>query len=383
MISAEEFYGRCAYRNMTAKEYLHRRVARWYAIESIAGQAVCLPEPETRTTGGIVFGIINIGANSVDLQDADSTVLVAIAPDQTALVFGLPGGSWAWTIRQNFTSNATVRISTVSIVGGTGAATAHTRYNWVATTWSLGVSAPAAHVEGAFARVGGRANLVGNYAVDADSPRNHELDESGTWATRTSCTFSPGRTCAAGVRGAALFFGGALITNVGSYVHDAWTAKSGLPIARSRGTATGIGRKAFLFPGDPVDTPSIAYDQPADFFHTITAYSNPSRRSLASFAIEDRSFVIGGLRDSPNTHYAVVEEYNPVTDAWTARTALSLGVRYGGAGVAAQAQGAYFGGRDAADTAQAGAAAYVSDAWAALTALPGARAEIDNQGVSL
>ena len=132
-----------------------------------------------------------------------------------------------------------------------------------------------------------------------------------------------------------------------------------------------------------MDVPVLSYDQKSDYYFTLSGYQTAARRSLAGFAMGGKVYAVGGRNDATPLVHASNEEYDPITDAWTFRTALTLGARYSGAGVSVNGGGAYIGGRDSLGTAQTGAAYYVRDSWSSLGSLGAARAEVDNQGVGI
>lgn len=387
-ISAEKFYGGSRYLAISAATVIHPRNARWWFVATTGTTAVTMPVVTRIPTGGITIAAINVGSNTFTVEDDNGATLATVPVGQGAILClvdnSTDSGTWVVIMRTIGGGVGNVqRLQNVAVCGGTGTLTTHTRFDIPTVAWIAGTAVPDDHAEGAFMRVGPRANLVGNYALGAKSTYNHEMDEQGAWTTRAALTYQAGRTMGVGVKGRGILFGGDGIANVSEYVVDAWSPLAALPMSRSRGTAQAIGTKAFIFPGDPVDVPPIVYDQPADAYYTITADGRPARRSVGSFVINGRIYVVGGRHDSPVARYDYNDEYDPITNKWATRAAILAGSRYGGAGIGGNDTGGYFGGRNAADAATNDSALYISDTWTIIPSLPANRAEIENQGTAL
>lgn len=387
MRSARTYHGGAAYRALTEDTTFNLLVARVWTVAASAGNPTFMLSDATRLKVGHRVLILNIGANSFPIETAAGGAVATLAAGDaialTLMANATAAGAWRGTVRALGGSTAALRVLDLLVVGGTGTTTTTSRYGVAAGTWTAGAACPNGHVEGAASRIGGRVMVTGTFPLGAGALRNDEFTEAGAWTNRADCQFQAGRTMAAAVRGRHLVFGGDAATNVAAYEANAWSARSVLPIAKTRGVAVGVGGKAVIVSGEPVATPNLLYDEAGDFFSTIAYQPTTSRRSIAGFGINGKVNVVGGRRDSPLTRYDVNEEYDPTTDAWTNRAPLSLGARYGGAGIGANGVGVYAGGRDNADAAAAGVASFRFNAWTALTALPAARAEIDNQGAAL
>lgn len=386
MISADGFYGKAVFRSITADLTITRQ-ARVWCISANAGRTVSL-----RTAVGLSIGtrfyVLNIGSNSFNLRDAGGGLITAVAAGSSArvtlLANGTAAGSWSFRVRALGTNSTAMPVLDVFVIGGTGTATAATRYDVMGAAWTTGTSSPRNRVEGCAGRVGALGLVTGNFPVDTASDDVDFIDGGGNWITGyVNDVMGTGRTMAATLDGRTYQFSGDSTVAAAKLSRTSALAIAACPIAKTRGTAVGIGAWALLIAGEPVSTANIAYNKAGDFYSTITTYSQPTRRSLASFAINGYAFIVGGRRDSPLTRYDAVERFDFLAQTWTAKTALTLGTRYGGAGVGGNAQGTYCGGFDGTDTASNGVASYVDDAWRSETNLPGARSGVDNLGVSI
>lgn len=124
---------------------------------------------------------------------------------------------------------------------------------------------------------------------------------------------------------------------------DAWTKKKPMPVNLHRFAVAAYGDRIYLFGGfkypdtranawQPVDT-AWRYDPASDEWTALAAM--PDKRGAASAAVVDgRIYVIGGASVQPGTRdiaiepkrrhaiLGTVEEYDPKTNSWRARTPL-------------------------------------------------------------
>ena len=387
MIGAASFYGRAVYRSISATLTVAPRLARVWCIASTAGQNVDMPDATGLTVGTVVY-LLNIGSNTYTARDDSANSLGTVAAGAGRRVILLDNsetaGAWSTETKSFGTNSALLQVLDVFMIGGTGTATVNTSYAVVGAAWTTGTVAPRNRVEGAGFCVGPLGAIVGNYPVDAASSVVDFIDGSGSWsAGYTNDVVAAGRTMAATMARVGYVFSGDATLAAGRFSRLSAAVISAVPIAKTRGTAQGIGPWAVLIAGEPVSSNNLAYQRVGDFYVTIPNYAQPTRRSIGGFALNGVTYVIGGRRDSPATRYDVVEAFDFLNQSWAAKTAVSLGVRYGGCGVQANGRGYYGGGLDNTGTTQAGVASYVSDTWRAEAALPAARSGFDNLGVSV
>ena len=387
MISASKFYGGAIYRSISATLTINHRFRRAWSIASTAGQNVDMPDARQAVAGTTIY-LINVGSNTFTVRDSAGNTLGTVAAGAAAqcilAVAGTKAGVWALRSRALGTKSALLEFLDIFIIGGTGSATANTSLN-SGGVWTTGTPSPRNHVEACAGRIGALGAVIGNFAIDAASDDLDLIDGSGSWVTGyLSDAIAVGRGMSASMAGKMYVFGSSGTVASVEFSRLASVAVEPQSIEKTRGTATAISKAwAILISGEPVSTPNCAYNRVGDFYETIANYSNPTRRSLASFAQNGIAYAVGGRRDSPTTRYDVVEAFDFLAKTWAPMTPIPIGSRYSGCGISGNARGYYAGGLDASDAAQTGVLSYVADTWTVEASLPGARSGIDNSGVAI
>jgi len=102
-----------------------------------------------------------------------------------------------------------------------------------------------------------------------------------------------------------------------------WTAKTGMPTARTELAAAAIGGKLYAVGGRNGNFTALntleVYD-PATNAWTAKAGMPTARYALAAAAINGKLYVVGGINSS-STVVKTLEVYDPATNAWTTNPA--------------------------------------------------------------
>ena len=120
---------------------------------------------------------------------------------------------------------------------------------------------------------------------------------------------------------------------------QAWTPKADIPTARWTPASVELDGKIYVLGGQGETSPYNAlskmevYDQQTDSWTELQNMPT-ARWGLMTAVVDGKIYAIGGLEGSfmgGFTSTDVVEEYDPVTDTWTTKSALQVGRGYGGA----------------------------------------------------
>lgn len=343
--------------------------------------------PDARTIlskGGPVIIVSNLaGAATITVRDSTTATIGTIAAGYVGVLLLLDNrtaaGTWALRSLPRLGSSTAITLRKLAVAGGTGALKSVDVYNQAANTWSSSTPLAQNKLEGASGTMGRRHPFVGYYPKTGGiSDVVEDLDESGTWATRTSAPAQLARTQGASIGGAFYVFSGDASYAAYRYLGDAWTTLGAFPIAKPRGTAQGVNGHAYILAGEPVPCPSLAYSAAWDTYWTIATYPSAQRRSFASFAVREKVYAAGGYSDTGPTRYAKVDEYDLTTDTWSNVADLSMGARYNGAGCGTDGRGYYACGRDNADAQSALCAYYSGGTWVSITNAATSRSEVSN-----
>lgn len=385
------FHGRARFLSVSGTAAINPWLARVWSISATAGpHTVNVPAPDRRMAGGPALYVFNIGASAFNLATpSDGTTSIPPGNVIIATVHldanGVP--HWYGNIRVTNTGAVALAYRKIVIAGGSAGAATSTAFDQIAGTWAAGGGIPNNKSEAAAIDLEGAGYVTGFHPLTGGvSDRCDEVAPvTHAWTNRQNCPFQTGRAQACGLPllGKGKLFSGTGTPNTAEFSMPAWVSKKVVPYAKTRGSAQAVKDRAYLISGEPVPIINLAHDPIADSYWGIAGYPSAARHSMATFAIEHKLYSVGGYLDSPLTRYDKCDEYDPLTDSWVVKTALSLGIRYGGAGVGGNFRGYFCGGRDNADAHQAGAASYNLDAWTALAGMPAARAETANAGVSI
>ena len=396
MISRAKWMGGGKHRTFVGSTTLNYREARCYSLACTSGAGdVVLPDARFVPSGGPIFIIWNLGPTSPLAIKTNTGV--TIAPVFTGQVVELwlndnstQDGVWAGRLRGVGTGSGAIPQQRLFVPGGAGATTSLSVYTPATNTWAAGSAMPNPHTEGAAMKIGGRVNVLGDFPLTAASLKNDELTAAtGTWVNRAAVPFQAGRTVALGSerRGFGEVYGGDGSTNVQRYTpFGTWASMSGLPIAKARCSGAAIDGldRVILIAGDPVPTPNLARNVMNDTYWTIANLPTAFRHSISCFAINGKVYACGGRSEGPPiTRYQNVDEYDPITDTWVSRSALSVGARWNGAGIGGNSRGYYCAGQDNADAVSNLCITYQQDTWSSIANINVARSLILNHGSAM
>jgi len=257
------------------------------------------------------------------------------------------GGSWVekenMSVARNFMSTGVVNGIVYSIGGSLDPYTSTSdveAYDAATDSWTSKADLPqklcgttAGTVNDKIYVVGGGTFLHGGangYVVDSVYEYN---PVSNSW-TRKSNIPTPLYLAAADVvNGKIYVIGGAPHGAQSAYktvyeynpATDTWTKKSDMPTARFNHSATTVDGKIYVFGGSQTfSSPSVlseveAYDPATDKWTTKSRMRHP-RATHATSLDNGKIYVIGGMlaagTDGPWPPYAIVDEYDPILDAW-------------------------------------------------------------------
>lgn len=378
-------HGRARFHSISGAISINPFLARVWSISATAGpHAVNVPAASPRHLGGPSLIVVNVGSNTFNLVTPDGTLPIA-AGNVAVLAVKAPA-NWYAFIRPIGTGAAAVIYRNLFIAGGSAGATTSTAFSQLAGVWAAAGAIPNQKSDAAAIDLEGFGYVIGFHPITAGvSDRNDEISPSGTWINRANCPFTTGRAQAVGwpLLGKGKLFSGTSTPQTAEFSMPAWVTKKTVPYAKTRGSAQAVKDRAYIISGEPVPIINLAHDPVADSYWGIAGYPSAARHSMGTFAIEHLLYSVGGRLDSPLTRYDLCEEYNPLTDSWATKTALSLGQRHAGCGVGGNFRGYYAGGRDSGDVASSAAASFNVNAWTGLPAMPAARAETQNAGVSI
>ena len=170
--------------------------------------------------------------------------------------------------------------------------------------------------------LGGKIYVIAG-SIPFSSNKNEVYDPAtNTWETKapkpTNSIYSP----IAAVGGKIYVFSGFGSTFTAEEydpVTDSWTTKSTNPIAMSHDHAVVINDKIYVFGFNG----TAEYDPVTDTWIPKTTMPMP-RSHIAAVALNNKAYIIGGQATgvlSTNT----LQEYDPVTDTWTTKTSMSTG----------------------------------------------------------
>ncbi len=115
-------------------------------------------------------------------------------------------------------------------------------------------------------------------------------------------------------------------------VSNVWTYKTNLPRARMGLTACFINGKVYIIggaDGNEISFPQVdVYDPVLNSWDTTAAHIPTPRFNLSSVVLNNKIYAIGGHVPPVFEGFSTVEEYNPVTNTWTAKTDLIQGRKY-------------------------------------------------------
>lgn len=367
---------------------INPRLARfWRVTASVGGLGLQLPDARNLSPGGPVIVVMNeLGSNKFNIKDNAGTNIVTAATAGNVFSLWLvsnvtAAGTWKYIERVAGAGTLSTSMRVGFVVGG-NPSTATYAWNESTATWTTATAVPNSKIEGATMPVGPNVYFVGDDPSSATSKKTDQLAPSGAWTARTDCPQGPARTCGAGVGGYGYVYGGTAISDVFRYALDTWATIGKVPLVMTRGTARGSGIFAYLMAGEPWPRTHIVHKPSQDVYWSLTSFASPSRYGLASWSLDHLIYVACGKADTPTWH-AEVDEYNPVTDVWTSKTALTSGARHRGCGFGGNRNGYYMGGRNSGDTQQQTAASFINNTWTVLGTMPGVKSECQNTGAAL
>ena len=240
----------------------------------------------------------------------------------------------------------------IYVIGGWGGGASTARntvfeYDVTSNTWSVKAPMPTARYDLILVTINNKIHAIGGGAETNVANVNEVYDPvTNTWSVKAS-TYE-GRSSSAGAAAEGqdgndkiYVFGGNGSANFSSVEEydpglDRWTGvsvarKSPMPNGRNGHGAAVVANKVYVFGGNPssnVGRLNQKYDPVSDTWES-KALPPTSRALYVSAAAKDGSgndkiYVIGGtVTGAPAyTTSAIVEEYNPVSDTWTAKTSM-------------------------------------------------------------
>jgi hypothetical protein len=400
VISQARFFGGGKYKAISASLTINQHEARCYAIKATGAQNVVLPDARTIPTGGPIFIIMNVaGGAALQIKTADGVnvgasltagfVFEAYLTDNSTIT-----GTWTGRARSIGTGAGNPFVFRRFFVNsGSPVGSLSIWTPFPTNTWAAGNAGQVHRECGAFV-LGQDYFVVGDFPITGSVTTSDYNTLTTAWTVRPAAPFQTGQCAAASSvrRDFGEIYGGAgngatktmrYVRGGGSSLGGVWTGRSAQPIGKTRFSAVMIeGReRVIVMGGEPEPTPNLARNIYTDTWWTIANHVSPFRHSIATFQINGLAYAVGGRTEiAPITRFQQLDEYNPVNDTWIARSALSLGARWGGAGVSANGAGFYLSGQDNADTASTSCVRYQQDTWSAIAAMNVARTGIGSMG---
>lgn len=380
MMSASDYYGRGRY-YASANITLHWKESRVLVVKTGgAGESLNVIDKDAPTPpiGGPLFYIYNSGPDTFSIKDESSTI-VNLPMGSVAKIFHIGGRVFKAIVKVSGTPTS-IGLKDAFVPGGQGGATTNYKLETMTGVWSSVAASPLGRTDALAVVIGERFYVVGTSA--SSSAVFHSYIQNA-WSTRASIGWTPEKLCGGMVNGKMLAISGDNDWNVASYnpLSNVWTNKANIPLRRNRASAEQYGTKIFVINGSPIGMANICYEPEWDAWITFATQSTTIRADITTFRIGDELFAIGGWNDS--AYYSSdVEAYNIRTKVWSVKTSLGSPI-YRAAGCSVNHRGTIFGGRDSGGAAVSNVWDYVLGTWTALAALPAARADILNHGVSI
>lgn len=398
-VGARQYFGGSQFRQSGADIPIAPGLARGWVVKfTTTGLAVTLPDARTVGVGTTIL-VLNEGANDCGAKDASGTRLlptsglgsiqVGYAAAITLVEASDAAGVWRVRLSTIGAAATALPFRSLWVVGGNTTGTTPdgtTVYRFDGAAWSTGGSPANPHIEAAVLPLGtpfgGRALFAGHRDAGGTLyPYADELDEAGVWSAAVDAPYAVGRAAGAGVDGVGYLYGGEGLYDVSAYQRPSWAARNGLGLPIARGGAARFADRVLLCPGEASGAPwgSIVpkvHWPAADAFYDATAPAQP-RRGFGCWGADGRVYVAGGYVPGAGTpQLQSVERWDPVSDAWSTLSVMSLGLRYAGAAAGGNAGGYFAGGRDGSDAERAEFASFTEDTWfASGRNMPGAKAE--------
>lgn len=292
------------------------------------------------------------------------------------------------TVSTTVAGNFTIRVSVVDRDGlrsnelnGTFRVS---EFPWVARS-----SMPAPRNEFATATVGGRIYVIGGDDPNAGTipaPAVGRVDvydpATDTWSSAPPMPVPAKGHAAVAIDDRIYVTGGYSETAPGLRTlqvldtrNGTWLLKAPMPYELRQHATAGAAGRLWVFGGDGLgfDTSNaLAYDITADTWTSHAPMLRPGR-GMRAVTVDDKPLVMGGYGSTwvPDAgYYRLVQQYDPVANAWTARTDMLLPLAMPGA--AAVDRTVYVAGGGNWERALAHVSAYdvATDRWTAKTAMP-------------
>jgi N-acetylneuraminic acid mutarotase len=196
-------------------------------------------------------------------------------------------------------------------------------------TWTRKADMPTARADLATCVVDGKIYAIGGGAGPFLTTVEVYDPATNTWSTGTDMPAGRGALAASVVNGKIYTFGG----KGGSgtvYEYDpetdTWTQKADMTTKRVSFSTSVVDGKIYAIGGAPSwDTLTAKVDEydPATDTWTEKAAMSAERTGLSASVVNGKIYAIGGWRpgDQPDgIQLSIVEEYDPATDTWTAKT---------------------------------------------------------------
>lgn len=388
-ISQAGFYGGAIYVSGTGPFNVAKGLTV-FRIDASAETAVFLPDARLFKPGGAIFYIWADGLGNLNLADNDSGFLLFIPVNNIATVYltdnSTAAGTWETSLRLKNSAITGKIIQRDIYVIGTGPSpgvAVNSQYDFSASTWNA-ANRPALRRSHVIAlRLGNFIYAVGDELAGSDS-KAIERYQFDSWSSGfTASTFNHAKGAGQSLNSLGYVFGGEGTPDSELYndLVDTWTTINTMPHERSECACDKAGERLFIFAGLPKTQPSIKYFPFDDTYENITDYTAFNRQELTAFPIKHLLYIAGGW-DGASAYSNDVEEYNSITDTWTASTDLPA-ERYAGSGASDIAIGYYCGGYDNTDTATMTSSDFRVATWSALGSMPANQVNTICAGASL